>query len=573
MPILDQYGRPFPAEALARPVATPTVIGMRPAVVHTPIVGLNPASLGALMAAADSGNSQAWQELAAEIERRDLHYLGVLGTRKRSVAQLPMTVSNKDESKRGNKIADWVRDWIDTDVLRAALFDLLDGIGKGWSVLEIEWAIEPGNNRPQRLIYRPQRWFEPDYQDGDRILMRSDYGAGETPGIDGAPALPGLVEIQPEKFVVHRHPSWSGLTIQSGLTRAVAWAVMFKMFTLRDWSVFVQNYGLPMRVGRYGPESSPEDRDVLWQAVTDIAGSCAAIMPKGMEVDFIEPKNGAGANDLHQRRVDWLDQQISKAVLGQTGTADSRQGAHASGAIHRLVQEDIERADAMLLAATLNEQVIRRMVDFSFGPQKIYPRLSIGRPDEPDLAIVIGAVQNLGPQGFKVRAQDLYDKLSLNPPDDGDEIVGIIAQVQPVTSPEDKEAQIDPPADHAARAPASTDRQPAARDQQALHEPGDDVAMHARIGRLLHLHVREEGPHIVELMTRRLARDASRGLGRMTDAVRAAVESADSIADLETRLKRLDLPGDAFADAMAQGIAIAQMAGQASALEQLGRGG
>jgi phage gp29-like protein len=85
--------------------------------------------------------------------------------------------------------------------------------------------------------------------------------------------------LSPHKFVVHRHPQKSGLLLRSGLARLASWAWMYKAFTLRDWAVFVQNYGAPMRVGRYGPEASDEEKTVLWRAVANIAGDCAAIIP------------------------------------------------------------------------------------------------------------------------------------------------------------------------------------------------------------------------------------------------------------------------------------------------------
>lgn len=574
MALLDADGRPIPAALLTRPVATPTIVGLRPAAITTSIRGLNPATLGQLLAAADQGNSYAWQVLAAEIERRDLHYLGVLSTRKRSVAQLPMTVTPGGKTARAKKISDWVQDWLDTDILRGALFHMLDAIGKGWSVMEIDWKLEPGNNRPVGLDFKPQRWFEVNYQDGETIMLRADTGADGVPGLPGGPPLYGYSSMPPDRFVVHRHPSWSGLTIQSGLTRAVAWLVMFKWFTLRDWQVFVQNYGMPLRVGKYGPEASQEDRDVLWQMVSDIAGSCAAIIPRGMEVEFVSPGGTTSAHEIHKTRADWIDEQVSKAVLGQTGTADSRQGAHASGAIHRLVQEDIERADALILQGTVNEQIIERMVRFTFGPQPVYPRVRIGRPDEPELPIVIGAIQNLGPQGFKARAQDLYDKLALQRPEEGDEVVGIIAQAQPVQPPQDDPARIQAPETRPARAPAPTGETPPAPDQDMPRQPpkGGRASLHERLGRLLELHTQARGPDLIDAMTDRLAEAASSTWEGMGQQVRDAIDGASDFAEARDRLAAVDLSAEQFQLALQDAIQLAFLLGDAAALEAIDPG-
>nr|WP_294915364.1 DUF935 family protein [uncultured Neokomagataea sp.] len=573
MALLDQNGRPFPSAALQRPAAPATMVGMRPAAVSTPIAGLNPASLGGLMRAADMGDSLAWHLIAAEIERRDLHYLGVLGTRKRSVSQLPITVTPGDESKRGQKIADFVRDWVNTGLLRRSLFDMLDAIGKGFSVMEIDWALAPGNNRPRDLLFKPQRWFEVSYQDGETIMLRSEDGASQVPGIPGGPPLFGFDDMVAQKFVIHKHPSWSGLTIQSGLTRAVAWAVMFKMFTLRDWSIFVQNYGLPMRIGTYGPESSEEDRDVLWQAVTDIAGSCAAIIPKGMEVNFIEPKGGAGSHELHLSRIRWFDDQISKAVLGQTGTADSHQGAHASSKTHRLVQEDIERADALLLSHTICQQIVQPMVDFSFGQQAQYPIVAIGRPDEPTLQELMQAIQYAGPQGWKVRAQDLYDRYALTPPEEGDVVVGQTAAAQPVEPPQDvpptvKPAKISP----GSVMPPSVKQPPSAQQQPQVmgDEQPEQTALHVQLGSILSRHTQMNGPALVNAMADQLSESAAKAWSMMQAPVQEAIMSAQNFEDAHERIAALDLPVDAFQTALEQSIQLSYLMGDAYALEQLG---
>src|SRR3546814_12737192 len=98
--------------------------------------------------------------------------------------------------------------------------------------------------------------------------------------------LTGPQPLTALKFIIHTHKAKSGLPIRGGLARVAAWAWMFKNFTLKDWVVFCETFGQPLRVGRYGPEASQKDRDVLFAAVANIASDCAAIIPKGMEIEF-----------------------------------------------------------------------------------------------------------------------------------------------------------------------------------------------------------------------------------------------------------------------------------------------
>nr|WP_298797508.1 DUF935 family protein [uncultured Acetobacter sp.] len=570
--LLDQYGSPIRPADLKGDVAGARMTGLRPAVIETPIGALTPAIIGNLMSQADQGDGLAWQILAEHIERRDLHYLGVLGTRKRVVSQLPVTVTPASDDPKHVEHADFVRAWVERGILRRALFDMMDALGKGYSVHETDWHCEAGNFYPEKFTFRPARWFEVSYQDGETILIRNEAGSAAKSSVpDGVPQV-GFADMMPYKFVTHRHPSWSGLTIQSGLTRACVWAVMFKLFTNRDWQLFVQNYGLPMRVGTYGPNASEDDRDVLFRALTDIAGNCAAMIPQGMLIDFKEPKNGAGANNTHELRMRFLNEEISKGVLGQTGTTESKQGAHASGQVHKQVADDIERADSLLLSFTATTQMSASMVAFSFGPQDKYPVISIGRPDEPPLEQLIQAIQWAGPQGWLVRAQDLWDRFGLKPPEDDDEVVGTKAQPQPVQPAKTLPPEALPNRDEPPHAPAPTVSTPREPDpQQPLtQDTAAHTALSARLRRLLNRHAKGSDPaSVVEMLARNLAQDAQGALDGMIAPCRDVVMHAGSMADIARGFADLKLPDEAFANAMAQGMMIANLMGEFEVLEQM----
>jgi phage gp29-like protein len=564
--LLDQHGNPISAQQIAQLKQTqagPTIAGSRPVIGGHPVWGLTPARLAQIIFAADQGNSLAFQELAEDIEERDPHYAAVLATRKRAVCQLPLTVTAASEDPEHEKHAAFLRDWIKNGLLLQSLFDTLDAIAKGYCAMEIDWELTPKATLPKALTYRPQRWFEIDYFDGDTVLIRDQVG---------------FTEMMPHKFVVHRHPSKSGLLMRSGLARVAAWAWMYKSFTARDWATFVQNYGAPIRVGRYGPDSSESDRDVLWKAVSQIAGDCAAIIPKSMDIEFVKNDNLGASAELYEKRCDWLDKQISKLVLGQTATTDANPGSHAAGQTHRLVQEDIERFDAQLLSATITRQLFAPIVAFNFGPQDVYPTCNIGRPDEAEIKDLIDAVQWMGPQGLKVKASELRERLNLSEPDPNDEIVGGRMATPPMTPPSDLgprvttgqgDIQLLPPTDAPAEQ-APPDQVPP--DVIPPKGAAPELQLHTTVRFLLQRQTQALDPDLIDRMTDSLARDAQGALQGLTLQVRQVIESADDLHDMAQRLHGLKLNSEEFATAMQRGIAIANLAGQAALLEELGQG-
>ena len=97
MAILDQYGNPVRTSDLGRELAGPTVSDVRSILSEHPAQGLTPGRLGALLREAEQGDSRSYLELAEEMEEKNLHYLAVLGTRKRQVAQLDVRVVPADD--------------------------------------------------------------------------------------------------------------------------------------------------------------------------------------------------------------------------------------------------------------------------------------------------------------------------------------------------------------------------------------------------------------------------------------------------------------------------------------------
>lgn len=512
--LVDQFGKAVDAASLGEERAGPSVTGVRQPISGHPAEGLTPRRLAMIHREAAQGEPLRYLELAEDIEERDLHYAGVMATRKRSVAQLPITVTPASDAGDHKKHGEFVQSWIDDDVLTAALFDMLDAVGKGFSVCEVDYGFRLGHMLPRELVWRPQRWFTFDREDGETVMLRE---------------LAGQVPLEPHKFVVHRHKSKSGLTIRSGLARVASWAWMYKAFTLKDWAIFVQNYGSPIRIGKYGRNATEDEKNVLWRAVSQIAGDCAAIVPADMLIEFQEVAAKSASTDLFEKRADWMDRQISKAVLGQTTTTDAVSGGHAVAQEHRLVQEDIERSDAIALSATVNLQIVPNLVAFEFGPQDHYPKVRIGRPDEVPLKDFAEAFAKLGPLGLTAEASYMRGRLGIPTPEGKAELVGGRAPA-PATGPDGK------PLDF----------------------------LKAR-------HARQPTEDAVDALRRRVEEDAAGALSGLTAEIRAVLENATSLAEAADRLAAMKLSPDALAQAMTRGMALAHLAGQAALIDDLAR--
>lgn len=405
--ILDAYGRPMKQVVLKDEIAGPTMSGVRSIISGHPAQGVTPGRMAQLLLEAEEGSPIAYLELAEEMEEKDLHYLSVLGTRKRAVAQISRRVEPADDSEEAKADAKLVEDWLDRDMLETELFDILDAIGKGFSATEMIWETSD-IWQPRALKWRDPRWFEFDRIDGETLKLKSAAGVPE--------------DLEGGKFIVHVHPAKSGLPIRGGLARIVAWGWMFKNYAIKDWVSFLEMYGQPIRTGRFDPGASEEDIRKLMRAVAQIGSDAAAVFPRTMDIEFIDSKAGTAPNELWRSMAEYIDEQVSKAVLGQTSSSDAKAGGLGSGQanLHGDVRDDLARADAKLLAATLNRDLVIPLVSLNRGSRKRYPRIVIEEPEAVDVAAQIEAAEKLVAMGVEIDAEEMRERAGLPAPKTAD---------------------------------------------------------------------------------------------------------------------------------------------------------
>ncbi|WP_299370444.1 DUF935 domain-containing protein [uncultured Tateyamaria sp.] len=544
--LVDQWGRPIKRAALTQEIMGATTSGVRSPLTGHPADGLDPRKLAMILREADAGDPLRYLELAEFMEERDLHYVGVLGTRRRSVSQLDISVEDASDDPTDKQIAEDLRGWLKRGELQTELFHVLDAIGKGYSTTEIVWDTSMGQFWPKTLKRVDQRWFRFDRINLTTPLMVDDSG-GEQP-------LPG------GKFIWADFQAKSGIPARAGLARIISWAYLFKKFTERDWAVFSQTYGQPLRLGKFGPGASEQDRRTLMRAVSDIAGDCAAIIPESMMIEFIQTGQVSASSDLYEKRGDWYDKQVSKAVLGQTSTTDAEVGGLGSGKEHRQVQEDIERADATDLAAILTRDLVIPFVQLNYGPRKRYPRLIIARPEAEDLKAWTETVLPWAEAGLAIAEDDVYDKLALKRPADGAKILEFARKPKNAGPGGDGDAptsQIETRLNAHQRKSGTDGPEPTQRPPE-----GRFSALSEKFNALRS----EQERDVLDDPTDRLARAAAPAMERMLETIEAMLEQSDSLdAFLAALLEGFpDVDVTELAEAIGAGTAAVYLGGMAA---------
>ncbi|MGY2501042.1 DUF935 domain-containing protein [Pseudomonas azotoformans] len=414
--IVDQYGRPIQYDKLTEELAAAQTTGIRQVWHQSVASGLTPGRLAAILQGATEGNAHDYLTLAEEMEERDLHYASVLGTRKLAIAGLAIRVEAASDDAEDVRRADQLKEIVDSPEFGELQADLTDAMGKAYAVSEIMWDRSGKTWNPARFEPRDQRFFQFDRDTGRELRL-----------LDEADMVNG-VALAPYKFIVHLPRIRSGLPIRGGLARLAAVAYMCKAWTWKDWMGFADIFGMPMRVGRYGPGASKDDIATLMSAVANLGSDAAAVIPDSMRIDFTQAANVAGAGDFFKGLAEWWDKQVSKAVVGQTMSTDDG-SSQAQATIHNEVRLDLLQADAKAESNTLNRYFVRPWCDLNFAPGRNYPRLILDVPQPEDIKILISALEKLVPLGLKVEQSVIRDKLNLPAPAAGAEVLGAPAAV------------------------------------------------------------------------------------------------------------------------------------------------
>lgn len=419
--ILGPDGKPIRKEDLNRELAASLVVSIRSLWRASSVAGdLEPERLASLLQGAIDGDAHDYLTLAEEMEEREPHYGSVLGTRKRALLGLGRIVEAASDDPHDVELADAVRDHVVNRPAFGRLISALsDALGKGYSVSEIFWDTQrkPWMPRDQyietngrRKKVRAYEWRDP------RFFMYDRESGRELRLLDNQASMDG-VPLAPYRFIVHEPQLKMGLPIRSGLARLVAAAYMCSSFTLADWMAFADVFGIPIRLGRYQAGAKPEDIQTLIAAVANLGSDAAAVLPDSMRIEFQNAVQGAGGPEMFKNLAEHLHKLISKAVLGQTATADETPGRLGNASEKQEVRLDILEGDAGDLESTLNEQLVVPFVDLNYGPQERYPWFRLHIPKKEDLQMLITALEKLVPMGLEVEQSVVRDKFGLPDPD------------------------------------------------------------------------------------------------------------------------------------------------------------
>lgn len=350
---------------------------------------LDPSRLARAFAAADQGNITEQATLFELVEEQDPHIFAELAKRRRAVTGLgwkmtPPEDANQSEIDRTTELEDILRK---IPRFEDAQYDLADAIGKGLSAHEIDWKT--GSTwYPKALLWVPQREFQVDRATGTLRYLKN-----------GVPE-----PLREWGWVVHEHRAKSGYIEQAALFRVLAWTYAYKAYNIRDMQRFLEMYGLPLRLGKYPAGIGDKQRDQLLKAVRNIGNDGAGVVPSNMTIDFIQAMKSGTVDDFLNATSYWERKQ-SLAILGGTLTsqADGKTSTNALGVVHDKVRREIMLHDVGQIEPTMNGQVVRPIALLNgMFPENRVPTFSYLTQETVDQGKMVDVLDKAAGMGMEI---------------------------------------------------------------------------------------------------------------------------------------------------------------------------
>lgn len=321
------------------------------------------------------GGAQALR--AYEDLERDDQVGTVLQKRRLALVGREWSVEAGDKSPAAAELAELVERALRGFAFDVLVEELLQALLMGVAPVEIVWDVKGNELLPLRSVpINPARRIT--FHEGDdglpvlHLLTKANT-------LDGEP-------VPERKFIVHRNPGRYGDPWGLALGSRLFWPVFFKRQGVGFWLGGLEKFGQPTAVGKYPNGTSDGDQAKLLAALKAISSDTGVTIPDGMVVELLEAKR-AGSFDSYATLVRYMDEAIAKVVLGETlSTSTGANGNRALGEVHDGVRLETTKADGDRLAATLQDSLIRWIVELNRPDNAApLPRLSWDVSEPEDL--------------------------------------------------------------------------------------------------------------------------------------------------------------------------------------------
>lgn len=368
--ILDEYGKPL--SSFARRVPAPRNPGGSQTANTHPAHGLTAEMLISYYRSAEAGAPTRQFDCFHDIIEVDGDLRSKLNDRNESVSGCDFVVmppagrSDKPSMNAAQALNERLQDQIQ---FRAFLAHQLTAVPYGFACSNLVWDYLEG-------VVTPIEFANPAHR---RFAAPSAARADEIWLIDGAFGNVGLIPLEPGLWACSRYYNILGRNpYAAGLMRTAAWWSMFKRWSVRDWQVFAEMFGLPLAIGYYEEGAGEAPRLKLEEAVRSIGSDGYAVLSALTDLVIKETARGGDSSTVYPQIVKLCEEQIAKLITGGTLNTDvAGVGSYNAASVHESRSYSMKCYDAKCVEEMFTQTIGTTFVAWNGYDRAAPPRLKI----------------------------------------------------------------------------------------------------------------------------------------------------------------------------------------------------
>jgi phage gp29-like protein len=219
-----------------------------------------------------------------------------------------------------------------------------------------------------------------------------------------------IFEADPQRYIIHRGHTLGFPDNWGGPMRSLVFWWLLGTMDREWWSRFLDKYGTPFLVGKYD-QADDASRTILERAfsLSTKLGGLAVSKETMIEIMQAAAKDSGDAFHLFHKVA---NEEISKLILGQTLSSDSKGGSLGDGGAtdQAEMRQDKRQSDARRLGGTLRFQLFEDIIRYN-GLRGRAPMAIWGSVSNAEMKATADWLQSLSQAGLRV-GDDGMDTLS-----------------------------------------------------------------------------------------------------------------------------------------------------------------
>ncbi len=388
-----------------------------------PAMGLTVEMLLSYYRSAERGSPVQQFDCWEDLLERDGHAYSHFEGRIQGVAGCEIVIKPGREDKPSELAAGALADRLADVDLRGFIEHQLEAPHFGIACTNIVWDFVEKVIAPIDFVNGAHR----------RFASPSSDRASEIQLIDGN-SNRDLVELESGCWAVSRYRGRNPW--MAGSLRKVGWWSMVKGWSVRDWQVFAEMFGIPFTIGFYQSGAGEETRSVLDEAIRILGTDGTATLEDTCEI-VLKERTG-DSSTVFPHIIALAEAQVSKVLSGATLTTDAggpgSKGSYALGTVHESRAYNLARSDARRIESMFKRDIALPFKIWNGFDRAAAPQLSIKiTRDSLDRAKVLEIIGQI----IDLDEDQLRDEFSLRKPPEGKGVKFVVKKADPKPPKED----------------------------------------------------------------------------------------------------------------------------------------